>query len=212
MRVPGEAALVLGRLVGAEVVEEEEGIELRHLVEAEGPPQVNARALDCRLALPDLLGPTCLGHSSALQLGIHRARLASHRTQGPGRWIAGRKGISEHLVDLILSSRGRLPRRHQRRVSVRHSARARRAHHARWGPGLLPSTIGRLAMGLGGAIAVPGPLRTGPPRARRQAAARAERSSKGWSLRCRGVGGCRDVGRLQATFWRPLYFCSTHRS
>src|SRR5439155_7332200 len=69
VRVPGEAATVRRRIVRAEVIEEEERIELRHLVEAEGSPQLHAGALDGRLAPPDLLDPTCLGHRVASRAG-----------------------------------------------------------------------------------------------------------------------------------------------
>src|SRR5213078_1000192 len=69
VRVPGEPADVLGRVVRAEVVEEEERVELRHLVVAEHPLQVDAGALDGRLRLPDLLDPADVGHRRLLTYG-----------------------------------------------------------------------------------------------------------------------------------------------
>jgi len=87
----------------------------------------------------------------ASQLGRRpwRVRNKGPRAEGPGRRIAGRKRIAEHLVDLILSPLKRRPRRRHGRAPVGHfacvrhrllsaTARALEAtgHHA---PGLIVS-------------------------------------------------------------------------
>src|SRR5262249_343500 len=110
MRVPGEAALVLGRLVGTEIVEEEEGVELRDLLEAEGPPEMHARTLDGRLALPDLLDPTCRGHAPSSIRHARRSWVAAARVSGttyhlpaPRRATRGDRSGAVHLC--VRSSR-----------------------------------------------------------------------------------------------------------
>src|SRR5262249_60804612 len=54
VRVPGEPLPVVVGVLGAEMVEQQERVELRDLVEAERASQVDARPLEGRLALPDL--------------------------------------------------------------------------------------------------------------------------------------------------------------
>ena len=65
----------------------------------------------------------------ASQLGRRpwRVRNKGPRAEGPGRRIAGRKRIAEHLVDLILSPLKRRPRRRHGRAPVGHFACVR--HH-----------------------------------------------------------------------------------
>src|SRR5262249_9105415 len=55
VRVPGEPLPVVVGVLGSEVVEQQERVELRNRVEAERASQVDARPLEGRLALPDLL-------------------------------------------------------------------------------------------------------------------------------------------------------------
>ncbi len=54
VRVPGKSAPVIVGVVRAEGVEEQEGIELGDLREAERALEMDAGALNGRLALPDL--------------------------------------------------------------------------------------------------------------------------------------------------------------
>jgi hypothetical protein len=54
VRVPGKSAPVIVGVVGAEGVEQQEGIELGDLREAERALEMDAGALNGRLALPDL--------------------------------------------------------------------------------------------------------------------------------------------------------------
>src|SRR5213595_60027 len=72
VRVPGEPADVLGRVVRTEVVEEEERVELRYLVVAEHALQADAGALDGRFCLPDLLDPADVGHRRLLRTRLPR--------------------------------------------------------------------------------------------------------------------------------------------
>ena len=130
---------------------------------------------------------------------IRRAPLTSQGTQRPGRRIAGRKGIPEHVVNLVLSAGGRLPRRRQTRVSFRRSVCARRAHHAARARHR-PSTIAGSAMGLGesnrrAGTVVDGTALRFPARPRSER--RLPQSDADW--RCRQAGGCRDVGRLRGS-------------
>ena len=53
VRVPREPGQVVRRVVGVEVVEQQERVEQGDLVIAEGPLQMHAGPLDGRLALPD---------------------------------------------------------------------------------------------------------------------------------------------------------------
>src|SRR5512135_2698681 len=55
MRMPRKAAAVVGRIVGVEGIEQQKGIELRHLLEAERAPEAHPSTLESGLALPDLL-------------------------------------------------------------------------------------------------------------------------------------------------------------
>ena len=55
VRVPGEALQVVVGVLRLEVIEQQERVELRDLVEPENPPQVDAGSLEGGLALPDLL-------------------------------------------------------------------------------------------------------------------------------------------------------------
>ena len=60
--VPGEAGQVLGRIVLAEVVEHQEGIEQRDFAEAEAAAEVDARPFERGLADEDLLDLSGLVH------------------------------------------------------------------------------------------------------------------------------------------------------
>jgi hypothetical protein len=44
--MPGESRQVVGRVVGVEVIQEQEGVKIRHFVEAEDPFQVDAGPLE----------------------------------------------------------------------------------------------------------------------------------------------------------------------
>src|SRR6059036_2348625 len=84
MRVPGEALLVVVGVLGLEVIEQEEGIELRDFMEAEHPPQVDAGTLEGRLALPDL--PDRAEHVGLLH-GGSPGPASAERLQSPLPWI-----------------------------------------------------------------------------------------------------------------------------
>ncbi len=55
VRMPGEALAIVGGIIGAKIVQEEKGVELGHLVVAEGPSQADPRPLQGGLALPDFV-------------------------------------------------------------------------------------------------------------------------------------------------------------
>jgi hypothetical protein len=63
MGMPGETREVVARIVGMEVVEKKERIELRDLIVAEGALEMNAGPFDRRFALPDLTYSSCHGES-----------------------------------------------------------------------------------------------------------------------------------------------------
>ena len=54
MRMPGESGEVVGGILVAEIVEQEERIELGGFAEAEGALQLDARSLDGGLGFEDL--------------------------------------------------------------------------------------------------------------------------------------------------------------
>ena len=53
VRMPRKSGAIVFRTIVAEVVEQEERIELARIPEAEGAPQLHARAFNCRLGLDD---------------------------------------------------------------------------------------------------------------------------------------------------------------
>ena len=75
MRMPGEARPVVVRTVVAEVVEQQERIELCRIAEAEGAAQFHARSLHGRLRLDDVL------HGSYGHGALSRLKLAQRPSQ-----------------------------------------------------------------------------------------------------------------------------------
>ena len=65
VRVPGKPLEVMLRIVGMEIVEQQERIEQGHLVVTECALQVNPRPFQGRLALPDLSDVPYRCHASA---------------------------------------------------------------------------------------------------------------------------------------------------
>jgi len=63
VRVPREPHEIVARVVGPEVVQEQERVQHRHLARPERAPQVHARALERRLAGEDVLDRPLLGHA-----------------------------------------------------------------------------------------------------------------------------------------------------
>ena len=65
MGMPGEAGEVVVRIVVAEIVQEQEGIEVAGVAEAEGPPEADSGAFDGGFGLAETLDGTD-GHGSLL--------------------------------------------------------------------------------------------------------------------------------------------------
>jgi hypothetical protein len=64
--VPGKAGHIVGRIIGPEVVEHEERIELRHLGEPKSAAQSNTGSFERRTSRKDLSDRARTGHGAPL--------------------------------------------------------------------------------------------------------------------------------------------------
>ena len=111
MRMPGKAGLVLVGIVVAEIVQQQERIELLGVAEAEGAAQMHAGAFHGRLGLDDLLHGTD-GHDTSpfvdreCLIAMLRRRcvpvLANARLDQRGELT--RRELVEEVFDAVLSS------------------------------------------------------------------------------------------------------------
>ena len=75
VRVPGEPGHIVARAVAAEIVEQQEGVRLRRVLEPEGAVQMDARALDMGLRAAGLdhgtdghgMSPDCVAREMGQQ-------------------------------------------------------------------------------------------------------------------------------------------------